>query len=74
MAATGIARGAACPAVCAARRPCFGAFGAPRALPSAVLGPRAFAPFLRLAPARALLIGTIAGGAASELGHHAIAG
>jgi hypothetical protein len=37
-----------------AHRPCFRAFCGERALPSAVLGPRDFAPFLRLASARAL--------------------
>jgi hypothetical protein len=37
---------------------------APRALPSGVFGPRDFAPFLRLASARALLTETAARGAA----------
>jgi hypothetical protein len=38
----------------------FSAFRDEHALPSAVLGPRDFAPFFRLASARALLIGTAA--------------
>jgi hypothetical protein len=44
--------------------PCLSAFCAARALPSGVFGPRDLAPFLRLAAARALLIGTAARGAA----------
>jgi hypothetical protein len=44
-----------------ARRPCFSAFCAERALPSAVLGPRDFAPLRRLASARALLLQSGAG-------------
>jgi hypothetical protein len=43
------------------------AFRAERALPSAVFGPRDFAPFFRLAAARAWLIGTAARGAAPVL-------
>jgi hypothetical protein len=43
-----------------ARMPCFSAFCADRALPSSVFGPRDFAPFLRLASARASLTGTAA--------------
>jgi hypothetical protein len=41
-----------------ARMPCFSAFRADLALPSSVFGPRDFAPFWRLASARALLTGT----------------
>ena len=37
--------------------PCLSAFCAERALPSGVFGPRDFAPFVRLASARALLSG-----------------
>ena len=50
-----------------ARMPCFSAFCADLALPSSVFGPRDFAPFLRLASARALLTGTAARGAAPAL-------
>jgi hypothetical protein len=39
-----------------ARRPCLSAFRDERALPSGLFGPRDFAPFLRLASARALLM------------------
>jgi hypothetical protein len=49
-----------------ARRPCLSAFCGARALPSGDLGPRDFAPFLRLASARALLTETAARG---ELGN-----
>jgi hypothetical protein len=47
-----------------ARRPCFKAFRAERALPSGLFGPRDLAPFFRLAAARALLTGTAARGRA----------
>jgi hypothetical protein len=47
--------------------PCLSAFCAERALPSGVLGPRDFVPFLRLASARALLTETAARGAARTL-------
>jgi hypothetical protein len=47
--------------------PCFSAFCADLALPSGVFGPRDFAPFWRLAAARALLIWTAARGAAVAL-------
>ena len=43
-----------------ARSPCLSAFFDERALPSGVLGPRDFAPFLRLASARAWDTGTAA--------------
>jgi hypothetical protein len=44
--------------------PCLSAFCADLALPSEVFGPRDFAPFLRLASARALDTATAARGAA----------
>jgi hypothetical protein len=47
--------------------PCFSAFCADLALPSAVFGPRDLAPFLRLASARALLTETAARRAAVAL-------
>jgi hypothetical protein len=47
----------------AARSPCFRAFCDERALPASVLGPRDFAPFLRLASARASLTVTARGAA-----------
>ena len=47
-----------------ARMPCLNAFCAERALPAGVFGPRDFAPFLRLASARALDTGTAARSAA----------
>jgi hypothetical protein len=47
--------------------PCLRAFCAARALPSGDLGPRDFAPFLRLASARALLTETAAADAAPTL-------
>jgi hypothetical protein len=50
-----------------ARMPGLSAFCAERAFPSAVFGPRDFAPFLRLASARALLTGTAAQRAAPAL-------